>query len=76
MFHHAAAGTFADIDHRVAHAAAHIHVLQLPAEQRLVKRLRLVEVGGGEFDMHEWICHDRSPVFTPMRGCHLSFATG
>jgi hypothetical protein len=38
MLHHAAAGTFTYIDHRVAHAAAHIHLLQLPTEQRLVKR--------------------------------------
>src|SRR6516225_8789807 len=63
VLHHAPAGALTHIDHRVVHAATHIHVLQLPIEQRGVKGLGLVEVGAGEFDMHERIGHDCSPIF-------------
>jgi hypothetical protein len=57
MLHHAAAGAFADVDHRVDHAAAHIHLVQFPVEQRLVERLGLADIGRREFDMNKRVCH-------------------
>jgi len=66
MLHHAAASAVADIDHRVGHAAAHIHLVQRPGEHGLVERLRLRQVLGVEFDVHECIGHG-CPLRVPQR---------
>src|SRR5207245_2912128 len=60
LLHHAPAGSVADVDHRVG-AVVHRDVLELPVEELAVKRLRLGDIGGVEFDMHEGIGHDVAP---------------
>jgi len=57
MLHHAPAGAFADIDHRVVHAAAHSHLGQFPVEQGLVERFGVVEVGGRLLHMYRRVSH-------------------
>src|SRR5260370_38568129 len=54
---HAAAGPLADADHRIGAIATHGHVLQVPAEQGAIKRLRRCDIGRVELDMYERVRH-------------------
>jgi hypothetical protein len=58
VLHHAAAGAFAGLDDGVGSAGAHVHVFECPGEETGVEGLGFGQVGGGEFQMTEGICHE------------------
>jgi hypothetical protein len=58
MLHHAAAGAVSGgFEGGVGHTAAHVHVVELPVEEAGVEGFCFGDVGGGEFDVTEGICH-------------------
>jgi hypothetical protein len=58
VLHHAAAGAVAGgLEGGVGHAAAHVHVGEFPVEEAGVEGFCFADVGGGEFDVTEGICH-------------------
>jgi hypothetical protein len=61
MFHDSSAGSLTNFDHGVA-TARHWDVLQIPIEERSVKRFCFADIRGVQFHVHEGICHFVSPL--------------
>jgi hypothetical protein len=55
---HSAAGAVVGFEHAVDHAAAHVVVGDRPVEELGVEVLGFGEVGGGELEVYERVCHE------------------